>query len=62
MASTPSWSACAGAAEAFLERAGVAEANRRFEYVFLGRYEYQSWEIEVPFELADGRRSRSDAT
>ena len=40
---------------AFLERAGVPETDRRFEYVYLGRYEYQSWEIEVPFELAEGR-------
>jgi N-methylhydantoinase A len=47
---------------AFLERAGVAEANRRFEYVYLGRYEYQSWEIEVPFELADGTLCEADVT
>ena len=39
---------------AFLERAGVSEADRRFEYVYLGRYEYQSWEIEVPFEVGEG--------
>jgi N-methylhydantoinase A len=39
---------------AFLERAGVPEPDRRFEYVYLGRYEYQSWEIEVPFEPTEG--------
>ena len=40
--------------EAFLARAGVPENDRRFEYVYQGRYEYQSWEIEVPFELGGG--------
>ncbi len=35
---------------AFLDRAGVAVEKRRFEYFFQGRYEYQSWEIDVPFE------------
>jgi N-methylhydantoinase A len=39
---------------AFLDRAGVPQERRHFEYVYQGRYEYQSWEIEVPFELADG--------
>ena len=33
----------------FLESAGVAEGDRRYEYAFYGRYRYQSWEIEVPF-------------
>ena len=37
--------------DAFLARAGVPPGERRFEYVYQGRYEYQSWEIEVPFEL-----------
>jgi N-methylhydantoinase A len=37
--------------DAFLARAGVPEDARRFEYSYQGRYEYQSWEIEVPFEL-----------
>lgn len=41
--------------EAFLDRAGIAPAMRRFEWVFLGRYRYQSWEIEVPLEVEDGR-------
>jgi N-methylhydantoinase A len=40
---------------AFLERAGIPPDRRRFEYAFQGRYLYQSWDIEVPFELEDGR-------
>ena len=39
---------------AFLDRAEVPNDRRHFEYVCQGRYEYQSWEIEVPFELVDG--------
>ena len=35
----------------FLARAGVPAERRRFEYAFMGRYQYQSWEIEVPFTL-----------
>ncbi len=38
--------------EAFLERAGVAPQDRRFEYAYQGRYEFQSWDIEVPFTPA----------
>ncbi|PVE50604.1 hydantoinase/oxoprolinase family protein [Rhizobium rhizogenes] len=38
----------------FLLGAGVKGENRRFEVSFLGRYEYQSFEIEVPFEVRDG--------
>jgi N-methylhydantoinase A len=34
---------------AFMHAAGVAPEMRRFEYAFFGRYEYQSWEIEVRF-------------
>ena len=44
----------------FLERAGVGQGNRRFEYAYLGRYEYQSWEIEVPFELPNGDLADGD--
>ena len=40
---------------AFLDRAGVGRADQRFDYVVYGRYEYQSWEIEVPFTPTDGR-------
>ncbi|MEZ5783917.1 MAG: hydantoinase/oxoprolinase family protein [Rhizobiaceae bacterium] len=43
--------------DAFLAEAGVAKENRKFEFAFLGRYEYQSFEIEVPFEGRDGKLS-----
>jgi N-methylhydantoinase A len=46
--------------EAFLDRAGVAEADRAFEYSFLGRYRYQSWEIEVPFDCPRGELGAGD--
>ena len=39
---------------AFLERAGLKPDAQRYEQVFFGRYEFQSWEIEVPFETSDG--------
>ena len=45
---------------AFLTRAGIAEADRRFEYAYLGRYQYQSWEIEVPFGTTDGAVADDD--
>ncbi len=48
------------AGDAFLADAGVAPDNRRFELAFLGRYEYQSFEIEVPFETASGRLAAGD--
>jgi N-methylhydantoinase A len=35
---------------AFMHAAGVPNEMRRFEYAFFGRYEYQSWEIEVRFD------------
>ncbi|TPI44322.1 hydantoinase/oxoprolinase family protein [Mesorhizobium sp. B3-1-6] len=44
----------------FLSEAGVAVENRQFEFSFLGRYEYQSFEIEVPFEAKDGMVSEGD--
>ncbi|TPJ31265.1 hydantoinase/oxoprolinase family protein [Mesorhizobium sp. B2-8-3] len=44
----------------FLAEAGVAVENRQFEFSFLGRYEYQSFEIEVPFEAKDGMVSEGD--
>lgn len=45
----------------FLDRAGVPEATRRLDAAFLGRYQYQSWEIEVPFVLpASGALSQAD--
>lgn len=41
---------------AFLERAGVAPVNRDLELSFQGRYQFQSWEIEVPFPYPAGGR------
>ena len=35
----------------FLTRAGVPAEGRRYEYFFQGRYEFQSWEIDVPFAV-----------
>ncbi|BBO87212.1 hydantoinase/oxoprolinase family protein [Desulfosarcina ovata] len=37
-------------ADAFLAGARVEPEMRQYEYAFFGRYEYQSWEIEVAFE------------
>jgi N-methylhydantoinase A len=37
------------AGTAFLNRAGIPRNQRRFEHFFQARYEYQSWEIDVPF-------------
>jgi len=48
------------AGNTFLAEAGVAAENRQFEFSFLGRYEYQSFEIEVPFEAKDGMVSEGD--
>ena len=44
----------------FLERAGVPEAERRYEYAFQARYKYQSWEIEAPFEPSEGALGADD--
>jgi N-methylhydantoinase A len=46
--------------DAFLGRTGFAEDKRRFEFSFQGRYLYQSWDIEVPFELSGGTLAQSD--
>ena len=43
-----------GEADEFLAGARVPPDLRGFEYAFLGRYEYQSWEIEVPFKAVSG--------
>lgn len=48
------------AGEGFLANAGVAPENRRFELAFMGRYEYQSFEIEVPFDCPNGALSAGD--
>jgi N-methylhydantoinase A len=44
----------------FMQSAGVPESMRRFEYAFFGRYEYQSWEIEVRFDPPAAGLSDSD--
>ncbi|HEY9215988.1 MAG TPA: hydantoinase/oxoprolinase family protein [Ancylobacter sp.] len=38
----------------FLERSAVAAGERHVEAAFMGRYPFQSWEIEVPFQLPAG--------
>ena len=40
-----------GRGQAFLDRAGVPAEQRRLTYAFMGRYRYQSWDIEVPVTL-----------
>lgn len=47
-------------AAAFLERAGVAPDRRRFEFAYMGRYRYQSWEIEVPLQLQNNSLQPED--
>ncbi|MCL6284161.1 hydantoinase/oxoprolinase family protein [Ruegeria sp. 2012CJ41-6] len=39
----------------FFDGAGVAGENRSFEFSFRGRYEFQSFEIEVPFDAPGGQ-------
>ncbi len=38
----------------FLDRANVPQDRRHLEVAFMGRYQYQAWEIEVPFERTSG--------
>jgi len=38
----------------FLERSQIAPERQRVEYAFAGRYEFQSWEIDVPFSPKNG--------
>jgi N-methylhydantoinase A len=45
---------------AFLKRSGVKPESQRFEFAFQGRYLYQSWDIEVPFDCESGKLSRHD--
>ncbi|TPI21497.1 hydantoinase/oxoprolinase family protein [Mesorhizobium sp. B4-1-1] len=40
---------------AFLKRSGLDAKWQRFEFAFQGRYLYQSWDIEVPFDLPEGK-------
>src|SRR5262245_14423122 len=46
--------------KAFLRHAGFAEDKQRFEFAFQGRYLYQSWDIEVAFELVNGKLRKED--
>jgi N-methylhydantoinase A len=46
--------------DAFMHAAGVPKEMRRFEYAFFGRYEYQSWEIEVRFDSPAAGLTGSD--
>ncbi|MBX3568813.1 MAG: hydantoinase/oxoprolinase family protein [Rhizobiaceae bacterium] len=45
---------------AFLRRSGIKAGDQRFEFAFQGRYLYQSWDIEVPFEIVDGKLAKGD--
>lgn len=47
-------------ARGFLEAARVPKEMRAFELNFQGRYEFQSWEIEVPFTVNDGKLTEAD--
>ena len=44
----------------FLERAGVKAANQGYQYLYKGRYEFQSWDIDVPFDLPAGMLQSDD--
>ena len=44
----------------FLEAAGIPEEDRVYEFVFMGRYEFQSFEIETPFEAPNGTLTAQD--
>jgi len=46
--------------EAFLTTAGIAPSQRSFEYSFKGRYEYQSWDIDVTFSPGRGIETQDD--
>jgi len=48
------------AGEQFLHDAGVTPEQRRFEYAVMGRYEYQSFDIEVPLTMTNGVVAASD--
>lgn len=48
------------AGDGFLADAGVAPENRQFEVSYMGRYEFQSFEIEVPITLPEGGLTPAD--
>lgn len=43
----------------FLKRSGVEGDDQSFEFAFQGRYLYQSWDIEVPFDMPGGKLGKS---
>ena len=45
---------------AFLKRARIPADKQRFEYAFQGRYLYQSWDIEVSFDMTGGKLGKDD--
>ena len=45
---------------AFLKRARIPADKQRFEYAFQGRYLYQSWDIEVSFDMTGGKLGKND--
>jgi N-methylhydantoinase A len=45
---------------AFLKRAGIPADRQKFEYAFQGRYLYQSWDIEVSFDMPGGKLGKDD--
>lgn len=45
--------------QAFLKRSGIAAKAQRFEFAFQGRYLYQSWDIEVPFDMSQGKLAKT---
>jgi len=46
--------------QSFLERAGVAPDRWSFSYAFQGRYQFQSWDIEVSFERPETGLTSTD--
>jgi N-methylhydantoinase A len=46
--------------DAFLERAGVPADARSFSCAFQGRYQYQSWDIEVTFDREEAGLKSAD--
>jgi len=53
-------SSLAKAGNDFLNDSGVEDTQRSFEYAVLARYHLQSWDIEVPFQLTNGKFSESE--
>src|SRR5690348_12959970 len=49
-----------GKGDAFLAQMGFPSEKRAFEFSFQGRYLYQSWDIEVPFDFPGGEFAEGD--